>query len=148
MRNFQGFGDIGKFRKPVNGNSAKRDSEGAMPDLMSILPDALHCELRKLSLGDQFFDAGHNAAIKAGCEMLFEVPAMLVEPQGDRCAALQYRRDGRDDLLFLVFDAKQGTISIVSENEVSRPVANFTRSYAGVLGMIASDHNIVRPLIH
>jgi hypothetical protein len=148
MKNFQGFGAFIRFSRPHNSKPERNKPDRPAPDVQSALPDALHHELQKLSFDDRFFDIGYHAALKVGCEMLFEVPAILIEPKGDRCAAIQCRQKGGDELFFLVFEAARGTISIINENEVSQTVLDFTRSYAGVLGMIANDRKVVKPLIH
>ncbi len=118
------------------------------PNLPAALPAALHKAMRGLSLGDHFFEAGYRAAKQAGCKLLFEIPARLVEDAGERAAAIHYCRNGADVVLFLVARKQPGEIAIVFESEAPAGVADFTRSYAEVLGLIASDETLRQRIVH
>jgi hypothetical protein len=109
------------------------------------VPKAMERALQDMSIGEKFFDAVSHAAENAGCSMLFEIPAMLLGGKGDRAAAISC--GPAQDLMFIVFDSKTGKISVISASEVPETVLDFTRSYAGVLGMIASDRNVTAPLL-
>jgi hypothetical protein len=108
-------------------------------------PKALQRALNGVTPGDQFFTAVSRAAENAGCHMLFELPAMLLHGNGDRAAAIACGPD--HDLIFIVFDSANGEIMVISSAEAPETVLDFTRSYAGVLGMIASDRNVTAPLL-
>jgi len=108
-------------------------------------PKAMERALQDISIGEKFFDAVSHAAENAGCSMLFEIPAMLLGGTGDRAAAIDC--GPAQELMFIVFDSKTGTISVIAAGEVPETVLDFTRSYAGVLGMIASDRTVTAPLL-
>jgi hypothetical protein len=108
-------------------------------------PKAMEEALRDVSIGEKFFDAVSHAAENAGCSMLFEIPAMLLGGKGDRAAAISC--GPAQDLMFIVFDSKNRKINVISASEVPETVLDFTRSYAGVLGMIASDRTVTAPLL-
>jgi hypothetical protein len=108
-------------------------------------PRALEMALRDLTMGEKFLDAVNRAAENAGCSMLFEIPAILLGGKGDRAAAIAC--GPTQDLMFIVFDSESGTISVISADEVPETVLDFTRSYAGVLGMIANDRTVIAPLL-
>lgn len=108
----------------------------------------LNREMSNASLGDRFFQAGRQAASQAGCELLFEVPALLVENDGDRAAAIRCPKTDGDEYFFLVFNSSNGSVAILAQDEVPAMLIAFTRSYAGVLGMIASDSTVTAPLLH
>jgi hypothetical protein len=108
-------------------------------------PKAMEKALQDVSVGEKFFEAVSRAAENAGCALLFEIPAILIGGKGDRAAAIAFGPS--PDLMFIVFNSKTGAIAVISAGEVPETVLDFTRSYAGVLGMIASDRTVVAPLL-
>lgn len=108
-------------------------------------PRAIRKALEEVPANDQFFDAVNRAAENAGCSMLFEIPAILLHGKGDRAAAIACGPD--QDIIFIVFDSHNGEIVVISAAEAPATVLDFTRSYAGVLGMIASDRKVTAPLL-
>lgn len=136
MTKFGGFG----------GDPAAEGQSPARPQRTARnYPRALHRALNGVTPGDQFFDAVSRAAENAGCQMLFEIPAILLHGNGDRAAAVAGGPEY--DLIFIVFDSKNGEIMVISAAEAPATVLDFTRSYAGVLGMIASDRTVTAPLL-
>ena len=129
--------DAGAGTPPIAGRSANV--------LPLRTPKVLEKALRDLSIGEKFLDAVNRAAENAGCSMLFEIPAILLGGKGDRAAAIAC--GPAQELMFIVFDSKTGTIRVISAGEVPETVLDFTRSYAGVLGMIASDRTVIAPLL-
>lgn len=125
--------------------SASTGLAASLPPGIASLPEALAAAFSQLSLGDQFFDAVNKAALQSGCEMLFEIPAVLFNGRGDRAAAISC--GAGDDLLFIAFDTGKGSIFAIAANEVPETVVEFTRSYACVLGLIACDRNVTSPLL-
>ena len=126
----------------MNPNSPRpgHHQDGPAAVAMNILPQFLNEALDDLSLSDQFFDAAFRAAEQAGCQLLFEIPGLLFEGPGDRAAAIACGDGGREtELLFLVFEEARNVVTVVAGEEVPDIVIEFTRSYAGVLAMIASD---------
>jgi hypothetical protein len=98
-------------------------------------------------LGMQFLDTVFNAARIAGCELLFEIPSALFSEPQDRAAAMRYGTHEDAELFFILFNATNGAIRLLDEGEVPVAVLDFTRSYAGVLGMIAGDRRLTAPLL-
>ena len=109
---------------------------------------ALRRQFNETTLGERFVQAGRQAARQAGCELLFEVPALLIEHQGDRAAVIRCPKSEGDEFFFLIFNSADGSVAILAEDEVPSMVIAFTRSYAGVLGMIARDSSVTAPLLH
>jgi hypothetical protein len=107
-------------------------------------PGAIRKAYGEVQPNDRFFDAVNRAAENAGCRMLFEIPAMLLHGNGDRAAAIACGAE--EDIIFIVYDSENGEIVVISANEAPGMVLDFTRSYAGVLGMIASGRQVVAPL--
>ncbi|MCU0790473.1 MAG: hypothetical protein MUE79_05395 [Nitratireductor sp.] len=117
----------------------------ATPRTIRTWPRAIRKALDEVPGTDRFFDAVNRAAENAGCKMLFEIPAMLLRGEGDRAAAISC--GGEQDIIFIVFDSRNGEIVVISAGEAPETVLDFTRSYAGVLGMIASDRKVTAPLL-
>jgi len=109
---------------------------------LAQIPQVVEGAIEEYATGEQFIEAGLTAAEQAGCKLLFEIPAMLMENTGDRAAAVHCTRNGGDELFFMVLDSTSGAVSLVAEEEVPATVADFTRSYAGVLSMMASDQSL------
>lgn len=130
---------------PIAAVSTSTSLVAPLPPGIAGLPEALVAAFSHLSLGDQFFDAVNRAALQSGCEMLFEIPAVLLNGRGDRAAAISC--GAGDDLLFIAFDTGKGSIFAIAANEVPETVLDFTRSYAGVLGLIACDRKVTSPLL-
>lgn len=109
---------------------------------LAQLPQVVEGAIEEYASGEQFIEAGLTAAEQAGCKLLFEIPAVLMENTGDRAAAVHCTRDGGDELFFMILDSTSGAVSLVAEEEVPETVSDFTRSYAGVLAMMASDQSL------
>lgn len=106
-------------------------------DPISDLPELLEAALAEMASGDQFIDSMRNAAQAAGCAMLFEIPAMLLQGKPGRAAAICHGET--QELYFVMFDAQEGAIAVLASEDVDPNAIAFTRSYAGVLGMLAFD---------
>lgn len=90
-------------------------------------------------------DAVILAAEQAGCDIMFEIPAFLLDSSAERAAAVSCGPGG--EIFFILFDAAQGKILVITAAEAPHSVIGFARSYAGVLGLIASDRDLVAPLL-
>ncbi len=106
-------------------------------DVISDLPELLEAALAEMASGDQFIDSMRNAAQAAGCAMLFEIPAALLQGRPGRAAAICHGET--QELYFVVFDAQEQAIAVMASEDVDPNAIAFTRSYAGVLGMLAFD---------
>lgn len=95
--------------------------------------------------GIEILDAIADSANGAGGQMLFEIPAVLLSANGMRAAAIS--TNGGEDLVFILFDPESGEINMLDSAEVPGTVNDFTRSYAGVLSLIAGDAVLVAPLL-
>ncbi len=109
---------------------------------LAEIPPVVEGTIEEYVNEEHFMEAGLTAAEQAGCRLLFEIPAVLMENTGDRAAAVHCSRDGGDALFFVVLDSTSGAVCLVAEEEVPETVADFTRSYAGVLAMMASDQSL------
>lgn len=104
---------------------------------VSDLPELLEAALAEMASGDQFIDSMRNAAEAAGCAMLFEIPAVLLQGKQGRAAAICHGET--QELYFVMFDAQEHAIAVMASEDVDPGAIAFTRSYAGVLGMLAFD---------
>ncbi|MGI9400379.1 MAG: hypothetical protein ACR2O0_03915 [Rhizobiaceae bacterium] len=109
---------------------------------LAEIPHIVEGAIEENASDEQFLEAGLTAAEQAGCMLLFEIPAMLMENNGDRAAVVHCTRDGSDELFFMVLDSTSGEVSLVAEEEVPETVADFTRSYAGVLSLMANVQSL------
>ncbi|MEC9342245.1 MAG: hypothetical protein VYD64_00215 [Pseudomonadota bacterium] len=98
-------------------------------------------------LNETFLDTIFSAAHQAGCELLFEVPGALFSDPGGRSAAMRCGSRQDAELFFILFNAADGAIRVLEESDVPESVLDFTRSYAGVLGLIAGDRRLTAPLL-
>lgn len=104
-----------------------------------MLPQAVAATLSGLSLGDQFFEAAWRAAKQAGCELLFEIPSLLFRDPRGRAAAIRCGNLEEAELFFFVFNPDSQSIRVVAGAEAPPSLIEFTRSYAGVLNLIARE---------
>lgn len=111
------------------------------------LPLALATGMATLSLGDTFFETAWRAAKQAGCELLFEMPGLIFGKKDGRAAAIRCSEQDEGEMFFLVFCSSSGEISVIEEQDAPQRVIDFTRSYAGVLGMLGRDSRITSPLL-
>lgn len=134
---------------------AGRDADRPTPDALkrsldreAFSGEALNGEaLNGEALGKQFLSTVHKAAQQAGCELLFEIPSALFQDPAGRSAAMRFGGHGEAELFFILFNAANGAIRVMEEGEVPAIVLDFTRSYAGVLGLIAVDRKLTAPLL-
>lgn len=76
-------------------------------------------------------------ATRAGCTFLFEIPGHLFDAPGHRAAALVYVTSDRDpEMLYVLCDETDLSISVLTEHEASDDVEAFVRSYGGVLSVL------------
>lgn len=113
----------------------------------SPFSEALGQAFDDASLNEEFFGTAFRAARQAGCELLFEIPSVLLSDPVGRAAAISCGEGAEAELFFLLFNAGNGSITIIEASEVPDSVLDFTRSYAGVLSMIGSDRKLIAPLI-
>jgi hypothetical protein len=133
------------MRNSVSGSPLNRPRPGAGRASRSTRREAKPGSGHDGTLSDRFMDAVILAAEQAGCDMLFEIPAFLLDSDAERAAAVSCGPGG--EIFFILFDAAQGKILVITASEVPRSVIGFARSYAGVLGLIASDRDLVAPLL-
>lgn len=81
-----------------------------------------------------------EAAQKAGCEFLFEIPASLFGFEETRAAAVRLSASqGNDQLAFILCDKKTGQIHVMSNDETPNRVLRFVQSYANVLSFFKNS---------
>ena len=127
----------------------------AMPAMHQVFPsrpgrgpaDAPAPDTETGPFNEPFLDTISRVAKQAGCELLFEIPAALFAGPASLSAAMRRRSENGAQLFFILFNAADGTIRIMEESEVGASVLEFTRSYAGVLGLIANDKRLITPLL-
>lgn len=131
----------------ARGNKPEDENTAAEAGSGERLPQELARMLEANSPGQGFAGSVAQAARKAGCEMLFEIPCGLIGDPAGSAAALARGTDGEAELFFIVFNTSNSEIRILEEGDAPEAVLDFTRSYAGVLGLIAVDHRLTAPLI-
>ena len=81
-----------------------------------------------------------DAAQKAGCEFLFEIPASLFGFEETRAAAVRLNASqDNDQLAFILCDKKSGQIHVLSNDETPDRVLRFVQSYANVLSFFKNS---------
>lgn len=120
---------------------------GARAATEAQFPNALQHAFDHVCLDSAFFDRASRAARQAGCELLFEIPSVLLSDPVGRAAAIRCGEEADAELFFLLFKSGSGEIAIIEASEVAESVLDFTRSYAGVLSLIGSDRRLVAPLL-
>lgn len=100
----------------------------ARPRLENALTDAASHEAA-------FATSLAAAAEASGCTVLFELPAALAGPQAVRVAALS--TGAPEELLWAALES--GQWRLYDSEDVSETMDHLTRSYAGVLGMLAES---------
>lgn len=85
-----------------------------------------------------FLDEVRSAAQTAGCSVMFELPAMLVDSGARRAVAVAAGGEDDDFLVAVRFDSDPA-IRVIHGGGLEPSLRDFTRSYAGVLGMLALD---------
>jgi len=131
-------------RRSRNRWQTAQEGESRAPDgtFFYDRPDGQSGGISSDDFGEGFFDTVFNAARLSGCELLFEIPSALFhEPQG-RAAAMRFGARADAELFFILFNAGNDAIRILEEGDVPAAVLDFTRSYAGVLGLIAVDKRL------
>jgi len=115
--------------------------------LAGEMPEVLNHDAEADLLGERFFETVFRAAAQSGCELLFEIPAALFGDPAFLSAAMRSQSESGSQLFFVLFNTTNGAVRIMEEGEVGESVLDFTRSYASVLGLIASDRRLVTPLL-
>jgi hypothetical protein len=129
-------------QEPGSGTAIdKRRRSKAQPprNYEEMLPQAVAATLSGISLGDQFFEAAWRAARQAGCELLFEIPSLLFRDPAGRAAAIRCGNLEEAELFFFIFNPQSQSIRVVAGSEAPQGLIEFTRSYAGVLDLIARN---------
>lgn len=81
-----------------------------------------------------------EAAQKAGCEFLFEIPANLFGFEETRAAAVRLNAfEDNDQLAFILCNKKTGQIHVLSNDETPNRVLRFVQSYANVLSFFKNS---------
>ena len=131
---------------PVN-HAAQDGANASGTDGVQTDTGSMEWSLNRDDLAEQFLGTVFNAARQSGCELLFEIPGILFYDPNGRAAAMRRGTPDDTELFFVLFNADNGEIRVLEENESPETVRDFTRSYAGVLGMIAGDKRLTAPLL-
>lgn len=102
----------------------------------NFYPAAFEQALMQVHESDGFSHAVNYAVNEAGCEFLFEVPAMLFDREGQRAAVIRRQspeNSAEDPVLFVIFDNSEGVVRILEPFEVPDNVQRMTSSYSNLL---------------
>ena len=81
-----------------------------------------------------------EAAQKAGCEFLFEIPASLFGFEETKAAAVRLNAfDDTNQLAFILCNKKTGQIHVLSSDETPNRVLRLVQSYANVLSLFKNS---------
>ncbi len=86
-----------------------------------------------------FFEAVIKAADNAGCEFLFEIPAILFGEVHARAAAIRCGDMKSIGEVFILHREGDDLVQVISGEDVPEKVTQFVRSYAAVLISLQAD---------
>lgn len=105
------------------------------PELAETPKARLRGELdTRAAAAADFVERLSEAADAAGCTLLFELPAKLVSAGAQRAAA--FATGAEDGFLYAAL-GESGEWQVFEGEELDDTLGHLTRSYAGVLGMLA-----------
>ncbi len=126
-------------------NAAELAANGSLPpQLPAIRRSMIKPQSRPLNAGD-FKAAVRRAAEHTGCEVLLELPgALFARPQGHAAAICRGAAHADPEFVFFIMQPEGTEIALVLGKEAPELALTFTRSYAGVLGLLAADAGVAK----
>ncbi len=122
--------------------------QGQSTRQVSLLPRAFEQALLRVNQSVGFSEAVTHAAELADCEFLFEIPGALFGDEDGRAAVMRpftntngslNSKSNKSDILYVVFNGKNGVIRIIEAFEVPLSIHALTHSYSRVLEFLAGD---------